>query len=95
MGEMRKIDVAVSEDLASEIDAAVASGEFATVDAAIAEALNAWSVGRQPYDHENTLRLRRLWEEGIASGPPIEGNFDLADIKRRAAERKSAALRDE
>lgn len=92
MDEMRKIDVAISEDIAGEIDAAVASGEFATVDAAIAEALNAWSIGRLPYDHENTLRLRRLWEEGIGSGPAVEGNFDLADIKRRAAERRSAAL---
>lgn len=91
MGAIRKIDVSVSKERASEIDAAVASGEFATIDEVIADAIDAWTVGRLPYDHENTLRLRRLWEEGIASGPAVEMTDDwFEDVKRRGRARIEA-----
>lgn len=91
MGVVRKIDVTVSEERASEIDAAVDSGEFASAGEVVAAALDAWITERLFQDSANIQRLRRLWDEGIASGPAIEGNFDLADIKRRAAERQQSA----
>lgn len=92
MVAIRKIDIAVAEDIATEIDAVVASGEFATVDAVVGAALEAWKVNRVLADPDNALRLRRLWTDGLASGTAIEGNFDLADIKRRAALRHDSAL---
>ena len=75
MGEMRNIDVAVSEELASEIDAAVTSGEFATVDAAIAEALDAWKFDRLLRDPENVLCLRRLWGDRQRSAGRNDGRL--------------------
>ena len=87
MGALRKIEIAIDEDIAAKADQAVASGEFATLEDVIAEALAAWQIGRIQSDPANSLRLRQLWDEGLASGPAISGNFDLNDIKRRAAER--------
>lgn len=37
--------------------------------------------------------LRRLWAQGEASGPTVEGNFDASEIARRGAERLAAARR--
>lgn len=27
--------------------------------------------------------MKQLWDEGMASGPPYDGNFDLNDIRKR------------
>lgn len=91
MGVVRKIDVSLSEEVAAGIDAAVESGEFASADEVIAEALDSWNNARLPFDPDNTLRLRRLWEEGIASGPAVEMTDDwFEDVKRRGRARIEA-----
>jgi hypothetical protein len=54
--------------------------------------LRGWKREREAY----IQRLRELWEEGLASGEPVEGGFDPTDITRRgrarlAAKRQAAA----
>ena len=89
MGAIRKIEIALDEESVAEAHAVVATGEFASLDDVVQQALDEWHHQRA-VTPEYTAHLRQLWEEGLASGPAIEGNFDLDDIKRRAAERDAA-----
>ena len=83
MGEMRKLDVTLSEELISDIDRAIRSGDYSGRDDVIDEALHLWRERRE----QEIQRLRALIQEGLDSGEPIEGNFDPEDIHRRGMER--------
>ena len=91
MNAIRTINVALSDDLASELDQAVASGNYRSIDDVVQTLLLTWSSERAGPE-ANLERLRQMIREGLASGEPVEGNFDLADIKRRG-EARLAALR--
>jgi len=66
MGEVLRIDLNVEPVIAAEIDAAIASGQYRNVGDLVSEALADWHASRHP----DVERLRRLWEEGLASGEP-------------------------
>lgn len=66
MGAVRKLGIDVDEDLAGDIDAAVASGDYASTNDVVVEALRAWKHDRQA----EIERLRELWRIGIESGEP-------------------------
>jgi antitoxin ParD1/3/4 len=83
MGAVRKISIALTEQLAADVDRAVESGQYASTSEVIRDALRAWSQDRE----RRIAELRRLISEADASGPPIEGNFDYEDIIRRGRER--------
>jgi antitoxin ParD1/3/4 len=83
MGEARKLSIALTEELARDVDAAVATGDYSTTSEVIRDALRLWKREREAHIE----RLRRLWEEGLASGDPVEGRFDAADVIRRGRER--------
>lgn len=92
MGAVRKISVALTEELAAEIEQAVASGDYVSTSEVIREALRGWKGRRAGQDE--AARLRALWEEGLASGearPVTEEWFD--SIGERGLERL-ARLRD-
>ena len=93
MGAVRKLSIALTEELASEVDQAVAAGDYASTSEVIRDALRLWRRGRDATLAE-TARLRRLWEEGLASGEPQDVTEDwVEDVKRRGLARL-AALRD-
>jgi antitoxin ParD1/3/4 len=74
----RKLNVDLTDELAGEIEAAVASGDYANAGEAVREALLAWK--RERSDRGAALRrLRQLWEEGLASGEPEPMPDDWAD----------------
>lgn len=80
MGEVRKLDIALSEDMAGAFDAAIATGDYADEADIVGVALAQWR--QRQADH--IVYLRRMWAEGIASGEPIEATDDFFDnIKRR------------
>jgi antitoxin ParD1/3/4 len=89
MGKLAPLTVDVPEDLAAALRAAVARGESASVSEAVADAVEAWLHRHDPETPEQTARLRRLVEEGIASGPGRFATSEdlLADIHRRHAAR--------
>ncbi len=87
MGAIRKISIALTEEMAVSVDQAVASGDYATTSEVIRDALRLWKGRRLA---EDAATLSRLWEEGLASGPPAAGNFDPDDIARRGRERLAA-----
>lgn len=86
MGAVRKISIALTEELAADVERAVESGHYASTSEVIREALREWKVGREA----EIERYRRLVQEGLDSGPPIDGNFDVEDIVRRGRERLTA-----
>jgi len=40
-------------------------------------------TARRDRDDDTLGALRRSWAQGIGSGPPVDGNFNAADIARR------------
>ena len=87
MGAVHKISIALTEELARDIDAAVASGDYSTASEVVRDALRAWKEQRA--EREAKLQhLRDLWEEGIASGEPRPFTREVVDdIIRRGRER--------
>ena len=74
MGNVQKLSIALTEELAKDIEAAVASGDYSTASEVVRDALRLWKRDREAY----VQRLRQLVEEGLASGEPVEGGFDLS-----------------
>lgn len=89
MGKLETLTVAIPEDLAATIRAAVERGDYDSVSDAVTGALYAWQF-QFDEDPAETERLRELVQEGIASGPGtgLSGEDLLAEIKRRHAERQ-------
>lgn len=83
MGEMRRITAEVDGEIADEVANAIQVGDYADEDEVMREAFKLWRANRQA----GLARLRAAWEEGVASGEPVEGNFDAEDVKRRGRER--------
>ena len=93
MGVAQKMSIALTEELAREVEAAVASGDYSTASEVVRDALRAWK--RERAGREAAIRrLKQLWDEGLASGEAVEMDDDWAeDVIRRgrarlAAERK-------
>ena len=87
MGAVQKLSIAVTEQQARDIEAAIASGAYSTTSEVIRDALRAWQ--RERLNREAAIeRLRRLYEEGLASGEPVEGGFDARDMMQRWRQRQ-------
>jgi antitoxin ParD1/3/4 len=92
MGAAQKLSIALTEELARDVEAAVASGDYSTASEVVRDALRAWK--RERGDRDAAIRrLKELWDEGVASGEPVEGGFDADDIIRRGHERLAAERR--
>jgi antitoxin ParD1/3/4 len=90
MGAAQKLSIALTEELARDIEAAVASGDYSTASEVVRDALRAWK--RERGDRAAAVRrLRELWDEGLASGEPEPMPENWAeDIIRRGRERLAA-----
>ena len=90
MGAVQKLSIALTEELAAEVEAAVASGDYSTASEVVRDALRTWKRERAEREAA-TARLRRLVEEGLASGEPVPMPDDWAeDVIRRGRERLAA-----
>ena len=69
MGAVQKLSIALTEELARDIEAAVASGDYSTASEVVRDALRAWKRDRADRDAA-IRRLKQLWDEGLASGEP-------------------------
>ncbi|MBS0503952.1 MAG: type II toxin-antitoxin system ParD family antitoxin [Proteobacteria bacterium] len=81
MGEVRKVEIELSEQLAQSVDAAIQSGEYADLSEILTQELTFWSIERK----QRLADLRAAIDEGLASGAPKEitpGWFD--DVLFRA-----------
>lgn len=82
MGEHRKITIELSEDMAEAMERAVARGEYASIDKAIEQAVAEHEATRWEAEIGKD-RLRAMIQEGIDSGPSIDGEeaFDRLRAK--------------
>ncbi|SMH44280.1 type II toxin-antitoxin system ParD family antitoxin [Mesorhizobium australicum] len=93
MGRIEKISIALPEEMLQSVKEAVDSGQYASTSEVIRDALRGWQL-REPLRKAEIERLRKAWEEGLASGAARE--YDLEEIlsgaRRRLEEmqRKSA-----
>jgi antitoxin ParD1/3/4 len=84
MANVEKISIALPTDMASLVRNAVETGDYASSSEVIREALREWKA-RRAARTDAIGEIRRLWEEGISSGPSKE--LDMAAIKKRGRQR--------
>lgn len=87
MASVEKISIALTPEMAALVREAVESGEYASSSEVIRDALRDWKLKRT-LQQQQVEELRRLWDEGISSGPA--GPLDVAEIKREARKRFEA-----
>jgi antitoxin ParD1/3/4 len=68
MAGVEKISIALTPDLAAAVQEAVESGGYASASEVIREALRDWREKRRLHEQQID-EIRRLWDEGIQSGP--------------------------
>jgi antitoxin ParD1/3/4 len=89
---VEKMSVALTPEMAAAVRRAVASGEYASASEVVREALRLWRAHQAAREYE-VEELRRMWREGLESGPATP--LDVAEIKAKgrsvlARERKRA-----
>jgi antitoxin ParD1/3/4 len=82
MAQVEKVSIAVTPEMAAMLRRAVASGEYASSSEVVREALRDWKE-RRTLRNEAVSELRRLWDEGLASGEPVDGEDAFARIKAK------------
>ncbi|MGH6836601.1 MAG: ribbon-helix-helix domain-containing protein [Methylocella sp.] len=82
----RTLQVSLPDDLAAEVTAAVARGEYESESDAILVAVAEWRVQRLA-ETIGVEELRRLWQEGVDSGPGR--SMSIEEIKAEARRRFS------
>lgn len=76
---------------AAFVKEAVSSGEYASQDAVVEEALREWKERRDNFGY--TLdELRRLVQEGIDSGPAVEGPTVVGNLREQIRAKIRAKL---
>ena len=87
MPHVEKMSVALTQEMAEMVRQAVETGEYASSSEVVREALRDWKH-RRDFDQAGLEELRRLWTEGLHSGP---GRYTaiqeiIAEARRRAPE---------
>lgn len=91
MSKIEKVSIALPTEMLETVKDAVSSGQYASASEVVREALREWEL-RQGLRRAEIERLRRAWEEGLASGEPRP--LDFEDLKRRGRERLARRDRD-
>jgi antitoxin ParD1/3/4 len=91
MPDIQKVSVALTGEQVAALEAAVEAGEYATTGEIVREALRDWQF-KQELRRKDVERLRRLWDEGKASGPaePLDSGELRKEARRRLAEIQKA-----
>jgi antitoxin ParD1/3/4 len=90
MAGVAKISVALTPELQALVQDAVSAGDYASSSEVIREALRDWKERRERR-RAATAELRRLWDEGIASGPARP--LDIEAIQKEGRRRLEARNR--
>ena len=84
MSNVQKVSVALTPEMLAMLKDAVDSGEYTSASEVIRDALRGWKARRAVYAMEVDA-LRKLWNEGLASGAGRFGS--IAEIKAEARRR--------
>jgi antitoxin ParD1/3/4 len=84
MPEVEKFSIALTTEQATLVRQAVESGEYASNSEVIRDALREWKLKRD-FQQTEIEELRRLWNEGLKSGPSKLGGMKAikAEARRR------------
>jgi len=94
MPDIHKVSVALTGEQVDALKAAVKAGGYATTSEIVREALRDWQLKYQ-LRREEIAQLRRLWDEGEASGEPRPVDFPrLRDEARQRLKRASKVSGD-
>jgi antitoxin ParD1/3/4 len=84
MTKIDKISVAITREQHAKIKAAVERGDYATTSEVIRTALREWELKEELRRIEGE-RIGKLWDEGIASGPSVEGPAVMERLRAKYA----------
>jgi antitoxin ParD1/3/4 len=87
VADIEKISIALTREQMADVKAAIDAGEYATPAEVVADAVRVWQAERDV--RRNAARLRRLWDEGKASGDG--GSVDFGELRSEARRRLEAA----
>ncbi|WP_105401655.1 MULTISPECIES: type II toxin-antitoxin system ParD family antitoxin [Neorhizobium] len=77
MANVEKVSVSMTPQHAELLRDAVKSGAYASGSEVVREAMRDWSA-KWMQKREDIAKLRAMWNEGKASGPAIDVDFDAA-----------------
>ena len=80
MANLEEVSVALPAEIVSLMEAAVRSGEYSTTGDVVREALRDWKLRRRPGE---LGELRRLVEEGVASGASVEAEPVFTRLRQK------------
>lgn len=84
MANVEKMSISLTPELGALVRRAVATGDYATESEVIREALREWKL-RQAQRAAGVEELRRLWDEGLASGPAEDGKAAFDRLRAQLA----------
>src|SRR5215470_8250915 len=79
MANIEKVSIALTSEQVATLRAAVDAGEYATTSEIVREAVRDWQLKRK-HQREDLRTLRRLWDEGKASGSARP--LDFRELRR-------------
>lgn len=79
MANVEKLSVAVTPEMASLMREVVEAGEYASTSEVVRDALRDWEYRRRQRD-QAIQELRHLIQEGIDSGPSVDGEQAMAQL---------------
>jgi antitoxin ParD1/3/4 len=88
MSNTKRLSVELTPELSSVVQEAVASGEFSSPNDVLLSALAEWQSNRLIHEWGDE-EVGALWDEGIASGPSIEGEAAFSLILEQFQSRKA------
>ena len=94
MGQVDKRSITLSPELAQAVDDVVAAGEYASASEVIRDALRQWKERRDLLGY-TVEELRELVQEGIDSGPALDGPPFMERLRARYAKMAEAKGADE
>jgi len=86
---MAQVTISLPDALKGWADARVADGRYKSTGDYVRDLVRRDQEAEQRKSAE-VERLRAALDEGLASGPAVDGNFDVADIVRRGRARLEA-----
>ena len=89
MANVEKLSISLTPELGAVVRQAVETGDYATESEVIREALRDWKL-RRALREAGLDELRRLWDEGLASGPSEDGHAAFAGLRGRLTGREGA-----
>ena len=80
--KVEKLSISLPLDMVAGVRQAVETGEYASASEVVREALREWKLRRAGCE-QAVEELRRLWDEGVNSGPPASGEEAFARLRAR------------